>query len=220
MFVFHKIFTQFLLSFPPPAHSNLFRTSSTAYYSLKRQPQDQRQHDLPVMAAKLLVSFALGFSNTLYERGLRDSQFSNQLYYGSRLCRLLPSQKGNRGTWTRIYPFICLAHRQTSKSLLIYLESIIIQSCSSLVHSHKLSFCACPPAFSQKSLVITEAWFHAISAGYKWKWESYMFVYFMNKQKKLFYLKHNSYFLKRGGLGEKRTDSLCMYTWKDSPNCL
>lgn len=42
-----------------------------------------------------------------------------------------------------------------------------------------------------------------------------MFVYFMNK---LFYLKHNSSFFKKGrGLGEKRTDSLCMYTWKDSP---
>lgn len=43
------------------SHYSLFMTASIAYYSLKWQSQVLHQHDLPVMAAKLALSFAPGF---------------------------------------------------------------------------------------------------------------------------------------------------------------
>lgn len=87
---------------------------------------------------------------------------------------LLPSQKGNGWTWKRTYPFICLAHKQSSKSILISSAPLIIQS--SLVHSRTFSFWACLQTFSLKSLVVMEEWVHAISAGHKWQWGRAIFL--------------------------------------------
>ena len=131
-------------------------------------------------------------------KGVRGNHFSSQLYHRIWFCRLLPSQKGNGQTWTGINPFICLAHRQPSISLLIPSEPLIIQS--SLAHSHKLSSCARVPTFSQKSLVVMEEWAHAISAGHEGKGgESYIFVYFMSKAEKMIL----NTIVKRGLVGKR-----------------